>query len=264
MIAKPVINPTTKQELADDEKEYTEESKPYTDPLYKPWWKSFFSDEQAKYFTHVETIKSYTFVQALSAAMWSVCVWILVGAMKKTPFAKEFLPYFALFAAIPYITIGANLVARVNEGDFQPHAPPEYPACMTPGEKLTDEQQRSGVVASINGHCFLTQYNYLQSASEVVRVKSYNLMYALFSLVLLFFTFSGYKKMFRADDPFIRETIRIASMISLILFTASVLGTYYWYSLFVIKFYNNAVQMNVSAVLILVSYLLFIMVRKVL
>lgn len=264
MIAKTTLNPKTQQELSDDEKEYAKESKPFRDPLYKPWWKSFFTDEQAKYFTHVETIKSYISVQLVSVAVWSVCVWILLSSLYKTTFFNDFVFYFALFASIPYLTIGVNLIGRLREGDFQPHAPPEYPACMTPGEKLTPEQQRSGVVASVNGHCFLTQYNYLQSASEVVRVKSYNLMYALFSLVLLFFTFSDYKKMFRADDPFIRETIRIASMLSLVLFTASVLGTYYWYSLFVIKFYNNVVQMNVSSVLILVSYLLLIMVRRVL
>lgn len=264
MIAKAIINPTTPQQLKSDEEEYKTESSPFRDPLYKPWWKTFFFPEQTKFFTHVDSITPYIIVQLISAILWSGSLWILFKSLKETQFFKTFLPYFALLASIPFLTIGVNTFIRLQEGDFQPHAPPEYPACMKPSGKLTKEQQASGVLASINGHCFLTQYNYLQSASEVVRVKSYNLMYSLFSLVLLFFAFAGYAKKFRADDPFIRETIRIASMLSLILFTASVLGTYYWYSLFVIKFYNNVVQMNVSSVLILVGYLLLIMIRQIL
>lgn len=214
-------------------------------------------DVDPRYFKRIDTATRFNFVQLASVVMWSLCVWILVGSLRQTRLFSRFLPYLALAASIPYVTVVINIAARLRAGNTQPHAPPEYPACMKPTGSLSDEEKAKGVVATADGHCVLTQHNYLQSVSEVIRVKAYNLMYALFSLVLLFFTFSGYKRMLRADDPFIRESIRIASMLSLILFTTSVLGSYYWFSLFVTKFYNNVVQMNVSAVIILVSYLLY-------
>lgn len=258
------IKPKTAAELKADETEYAKLSSKYKDPLYKPWWISYFSKEQSKFFTHHESLPAFLGVQALSASIWMFCLYWLYRAYKEAKGDSRFLKYFLALASIPFVSLAASLFTRLREGRFMPHIPPEYPACLTPGEKLSPELQKAGVVAAIDGHCYTTQYQFLQESSNVVRVKSYNLMYALFSLVLLFFSFTSYSKFIKADNPFLRESLRVASLLSLTLFTAAVLGTYYWYSLFILKIYNNIIQMNVSTVLMHISYLLYLMVKNVL
>jgi hypothetical protein len=174
-----------------------------------------------------------------------------------------FKAVFALACSLPLISIGIDTYTRLKETRFDPHLPPEYPACLTPQGKLDPELQAAGVIASISGKCFATQFDFLRKTTDVIRTKSYNGMYALFSLILVFFTFSNYTAFFKADDPFIRESIRVASIISLTLFTVSVLGTYYWYSLYILRFYANLVQMDTSVILMLIAYLFYLLLPKI-
>lgn len=260
---KSSLQSKERAQLIEDKILYKKESEKFKDPLFKPWWKSYFSKNASKFFVHRDQLNFLIIIEIISIVLWSS---ILVHLYKSLQDAKteRFKYLFGLFASLPVISILIDTFTRLSETRFDPHLPPEYPACLTPTEKLSKELQNSGVIAKIDGKCFETQYEFLKNHTEVIRVKAYNSMYALFSLILVFFTVSNYTPFFKKDNPFIRESIRMASLLSLSLFTVTVLGIYYWYSLSILRFYGNMVQMNVSVILMLVGYLLYLITNRVL
>lgn len=260
---KTYINPVNEAQLRENEKAYAEVSSEFKSPLYKPWWESKFSERAKQLFTHRSPSSVVIVIEALSILLWALIALHLYNSLSVSNTPK-FIIFFFVFAALPFISILIDTYTLSTQTRFDPSLPPEYPACLTPTEKLSPELQRSGVVATLDGRCFSTQFDFLRNFTEVVRVKAYNSMYALFSLILVFFTMSNYTTFFKADNPFVRESIRVASLLSLSLFTVSVLGTYYWYSLFILRFYGNIVQMNVSVILMLVGYLLYLLINRVL
>lgn len=257
------INPENQSELEQNEQVYEEVSSRFKSPLYKPWWKSHFSKEAKNLFTHRSPSSVVVVIEVLSILVWSLIVFHLYITLDESK-TRDFFLFFIVFASLPFISIFVDTFTLSTETRFDPSLPPEYPACLTPTENLSPELQKSGVVATIDSKCFSTQFDFLRNLTEVIRVKAYNSMYALFSLILVFFTLSNYTQFFKADNPFLREAIRVASLLSLSLFTVSVLGTYYWYSLFILRFYGNLVQMNVSVILMLVGYLLYLLINRVL
>lgn len=260
---KTYLNPINEAQLRENEKVYDEISREFKSPLYKPWWESKFSKRAKQLFTHRSPSSVVFVIEALSVLLWAIIAIHLFNSLSvsNTP---NFILFFFVFAALPIISILIDTYTLSSQTQFDPSLPPEYPACLTPTENLSPELQKSGVVATLDGRCFSTQFDFLRNFTEVVRVKAYNSMYALFSLILVFFSLSNYTKFFKADNPFVRESIRVASLLSLSLFTVSVLGTNYWYSLFILRFYGNIVQMNVSVILMLVGYLLYLLVNRVL
>jgi hypothetical protein len=260
---KTYLNPTNRSELEQNEKVYAEVSSKFKSPLYKPWWESKLSEDAKTLFTHRSPSSVVAVIEVLSIIVWTIIVIHLYRTLM-TSQTPKFYTFFVAFASFPFISILVDTYTLATQTRFDPSLPPEYPACLTPTENLSPELQASGVVATIKGKCFLTQFDFLRNLTEVIRVKAYNSMYALFSLILVFFTLSNYTKFFKADNPFVRESIRVASLLSLSLFTVSVLGTYYWYSLYILRFYGNLVQMNVSVILMLVGYLLYLLVNRVL
>lgn len=260
---KTYIHPVNEKQLKENEKVYAEVSSEFKSPLYKPWWESRFSRRAKDLFTHRSPSRVVIVIEVLSIILWGLIVFHLYDSLSSSSTPKFFV-YFYIFAALPFISILIDTYTLSNQTRFDPSLPPEYPACLTPTENLSTELQHSGVVATLDGKCFSTQFDFLRNLTGVIRVKAYNSMYALFSLILVFFTLSNYTKFFKADNPFVRESIRVASLLSLTLFTVSVLGTYYWYSLFILRFYGNIVQMNVSVILMLVGYLLYLLINRVL
>jgi len=260
---KTYLNPTNEEQLRENEKIYAEVSSEFKSPLYKPWWESRFSNRAKQLFTHRSPSSVVVVIEVLSILLWALIVFYLFNALSESN-TPEFVVFFSIFASLPFISILIDTFTLANQTRFDPSLPPEYPACLTPTENLSTELQHSGVVATLDGKCFSTQFDFLRNFTEVIRVKAYNSMYALFSLILVFFTLSNYTKFFKADNPFVRESIRVASLLSLTLFTVSVLGTYYWYSLFILRFYGNIVQMSVSVILMLVGYLLYLLINRVL
>jgi len=260
---KTYINPVNESELEQNVNVYEKSSSKFKSPLYKPWWKSHFSKEAENLFTHRSPSSVVVIIEILSILIWALIVFHLFRTLDNSK-TRDFFLFFIVFAALPFISIFFDIYTLSTETRFDPSLPPEYPACLTPTENLSPQLQKSGVIATIDSKCFSTQFDFLRNLTEVIRVKAYNSMYALFSLILVFFTLSNYTKFFKADNPFMRESIRVASLLSLSLFTVSVLGTYYWYSLFILRFYGNIVQMNVSVILMLVGYLLYLLINRVL
>lgn len=255
--------PISESQLRENEKVYAEISSKFKLPLYKPWWESKFSKKAKELFTHRNPSKVVITIEILSILLWGLIVIHLYKTLSSSD-TPSFFTVFYIFAAFPIISILIDTYTLSSQTKFDPALPPEYPACLTPTSELSTELQHSGVVATIDGKCFSTQFDFLRNLTEVIRVKAYNSMYALFSLILVFFTLSNYTMFFKTDNPFVRESIRVASLLSLSLFTVSVLGTYYWYSIFILRFYGNIVQMNVSVILMLVGYLLYLLVNRVL
>jgi hypothetical protein len=235
---------------------------------------SNFSKEANKYFKPIDEKYGNVVIGLLAISGWMVVCKHLHTSLKKTKMAdKSFFPVFYLMTLIP---VGSILLdfwsvfapSSVNTHDSgssssTAHVPPEYPACLTPTLDLSPELQQAGVLGSIDGRCFATQYDFLKDTTEVIRTKSYNAMYALFSLILVFFAMSKYSSFFSLDNIFVHESIRVASLLSLTLFTVSVIGTYYWYSLYLLRFYSNLVQMDVTVILMLIGYLLYIFSSRI-
>ena len=238
---------------------------------------SNFSEEANKYFKPIDEKYGNVFIGLLAISGWLIVCKHLHTSLKKTKMAdKSFFPVFYLMALIPIGSILLDFwsvfapsspdghdVSSSGGSSSTAHVPPEYPACLTPTLDLSPELQQAGVLGSIDGRCFATQYDFLKDTTEVIRTKSYNAMYALFSLILVFFAMAKYSSFFSLDNIFVHESIRVASLLSLTLFTVSVIGTYYWYSLYLLRFYSNLVQMDVTVILMLIGYLLYIFSSRI-
>jgi len=247
---------------AQERQEYQYEASKFDKPLYKPWWKSGFPTNKQQFFTHRYSLVGHIAIQTISLVIWFAIAYNLYRYLDTKERHGAYIIMFTLLLLIPIVTILVNIYVRMNEGEFVPHVAPEYPVCMTPNDKLSHKEKEANILASIGGDCVTKQYDYLSQSTDVILTKGYNLLYILFTLVLLFFSVSGYSKFFDVNDLFLRTSIRTAALLSVILFTVAILGYFYWYSLYALLFYSNIVQMNVTVIIILTLHFLFLVIRK--
>lgn len=188
--------------------------------------------------------------------------WALVTA--RGPFVPGygFLSYFVLVATYPVIFLVNQIftastcacAGRLTGVD------PYYGFCTIGPDSLTARELGFGAVGAIDYKCHNEQYSLTSSQADTLISNTYYVVYALFTLVLFFFTQSAgrFKNVVaNKNSVFITAVIRYALILSLIVMGSTVFKGYYYASLIVNSMFFDILQLIGALMVMLISHILY-------
>lgn len=147
-----------------------------------------------------------------------------------------------------------------------PFIPPDFGMCFDTSENVPSSAKKHGVIGAVDMKCTQTQYQYIRQIADELQSKSYYIMYGLFTLVLLFYTMEltiNKKNIpFDLNNYLVKIHIKSSLIMSLLLLSAPVLMLYKWSSLSLQDFYTNLIMMNVTSVNIVITYILYKLIKR--
>ena len=226
-----------------------------------------FSVPQDKVWLPV-TYHSYLHVvpALLVLGVWVYIVYVLYWALvtARGPFIPGygFIGYFVLLATYPVLYI-VNQVFAIYQarkvGDLS-GLDPYYGFCVIGPDSLTEEEIEFGAVGAMDYRCHAEQYELTNSQSNYLISSTYYVVYALFALVLFFFTQSAgrFKDVVaNRDSIFVTTVIKYALILSLLIMGFSVLQDYYYLTMVVNYFLLDVLQLIGALMLMLISFILY-------
>ena len=186
--------------------------------------------------------------------VWIVCSYTFlyspISNMKNIKYKVLAISIFT----IPIIIFANNIYKNIKSEDLA-DIPTDYSICMTGEKNLTEEERKFGAISKINYSCQRNQYNMLRKEALSIQNQSYYLIYSLFTLILLLFTIKRTKSIIRNEDEFIKNTIILSMMLSVVNMIAPIFSEYGWYSISLNAISNAIFKMNVITVVSLVTYI---------
>lgn len=202
----------------------------------------------------------------LVLCVWSYIVYVLYWALvtARGPFVPGygFIAYFVLLATYPVLYI-VNEIFTIykagKDGDLS-GMDPYYGFCVIGPDSLTKEEIGFGAVGAMDYRCHAEQYELTNSQSNYLISSTYYVVYALFALVLFFFTQSAgpFKDVIaNRDSVFVTAVIKYALILSLLIMGLSVLQDYYYLTMVINYFLLNVLQLIGALMLMLISFILY-------
>jgi hypothetical protein len=203
-------------------------------------------------------------ISAVAFIAWSlICALVYYPALLRANHGIRFKWYMAAIAMVPLALFVHNVHVRIKDELMLPAVPADYGVCFVPQSDLTDKEKAFGAIGKVDYSCARNQYEMLQDRATTVQSQSYNLVYTLFTLVLLLFTVSRTKDIINRNDPFIKSLIISSMLLSVTTMISPMLANFYWSSLPMISLFEVIFQMNVATVILLISYLAFKIVKSI-
>ena len=203
-------------------------------------------------------------INIVAFVAWSlICVVVYYPALIRATHGIRFKWYMVAIVAIPLLLFVHNVHVRIKDELMLPAVPADYGVCFVPQSDLTEEEKEFGAVGKVDYSCARNQYEMLQDRATTVQSQSYNLVYTLFTLVLLLFTVSRTKDIINRNDPFMKALIISSMLLSVTTMISPMLANFYWSSLPMISLFEVIFQMNVATVILLISYLAFKIVKSI-
>ena len=228
-----------------------------------------------KYFKPIDLTNQKYYIEFISIFIWIIFSWIYMNAFHTHNSAvtnrlndrKYFIIFISLlFVPFTFIFYKIINIYIQNTKRNAPFIPPDFGMCFDTSENVPKEARKHGVIGAVDMKCTQTQYQYIRQIADELQAKSYYIMYGLFTLVLLFFTMK--LTVNRKNIPFdlnnylVKVHIKSSLILSLILLSSPVLMLYKWSSLSLQDFYSNLIIMNVTSVNIVVSYIVYKLLKR--
>ena len=173
-----------------------------------------------------------------------------------------FVPFFIAIAAYPIIYLVNQIfsVIKAEKLGITPGLDPYYGFCIVGPDSLTAEEIKLGAVGAMDYACHHEQLSDTNSTGEAIISMTYYSVYALFALVLFFFTQQAGK--FRdvvanRDSIFVTAVIKHALILALILMGSPALGGYYYLTTVVNYFFLDVLQLVGALMMMLISHILY-------
>ncbi len=237
------------------------------DKFYKD---SGIAPENYKYFKPIDLTNQKYYIEIISIVIWIIFSWIYYSAFythnKMSTNQVNDKQYFIIFMSLLFVPFTCIVYKIVNiylqnSSDNSPFIPPDFGMCFDTSKNVPGHAKKHGVIGAIDMKCTQTQYQYIRQIADELQAKSYYIMYGLFTLVLLFFTMKltiNKKNIpFDLNNYLVKIHIKSSLIFSLLLLSSPVLMLYKWSSLSLQDFYSNLIIMNVTSVNIVVSYIVY-------
>ncbi len=198
--------------------------------------------------------------------IWFYIVYVLYWALvtARGPFVPGygFIGYFVLFAVYPVIYIVNQLFKIYQAGKTGQLSgmDPYYGFCVIGPDSLTEHELGLGAIGAMDYGCHAEQYKLTSSQSNYLISSTYYVVYALFALVLFFFTQSAgrFKNVIaNRDSIFVTSVIKYALLLSLLIMGFSVLQDYYYLTMVVNFFLLDILQLIGALMLMLISFIMY-------
>ena len=173
-----------------------------------------------------------------------------------------FVPFFILIAAYPIIYLVNQIftVIKAEKLGINPGLDPYYGFCIVGPDSLTKEEIELGAVGAMDYACHHEQLSDTNSTGAAIISMTYYSVYALFALVLFFFTQQAGK--FRdvvanRDSIFVTTVIKYSLILALILMGSEIVGGYYYLSTILNYFFLDILQLVGALMMMLISHILY-------
>lgn len=202
----------------------------------------------------------------LSLGIWLYIVYVLYWALvtARGPFVPGygFIGYFVLLATYPVLYIVNQLFSIYQSSKIGEvtGVDPYYGFCIIGPDSLTKEEIAFGAVGAMDYRCHAEQYELTNSQSNYLISSTYYIVYALFALVLFFFTQSAgrFKDVIaNRDSIFVTTVIKYALILSMLIMGLSVLQDHYYITLVINYFMLYILQLIGALMLMLISFILY-------
>ena len=254
------------------DKKQLEKEKKHFDKFFKG---SGILPENYKYFKPIDLTDQKYYIEAVSILLWIVFSWIYITAFHKhTSISvnrindREYFIIFISMLMIPF-TLMIYKVINIylqNMKNSAPFIPPDFGMCFDTSKNVPNSAKKHGVIGAIDMKCTQTQYQYIRQIADELQSKSYYIMYGLFTLVLLFYTMEltvNKKNIpFDLNNYLVKIHVKSSLIMSLLLLSAPVLMLYKWSSLSLQDFFTNLIIMNVTSVNIVITYILYKLIKR--
>lgn len=208
----------------------------------------------------------HTVLALLALGIWLYIVYALYWALvtARGPFVPGygFIGYFVLLSTYPVLYIVNQLFTIYQSskiGDIT-GIDPYYGFCVIGPDSLTEQEIAFGAVGAMDYRCHAEQYELTSSQSNYLISSTYYIVYALFALVLFFFTQSAgrFKNVIaNRDSIFVTGVIKYALILSMLIMGFSVLQDHYYITLIVNYFLLDILQLIGALMLMLISFILY-------
>ena len=228
-----------------------------------------------KYFKPIDLTNQKYYIELVSMMIWGVFSWIYYNAFytHNTISANKVNDrhYFIIFISLLFVPFTCIIYKIINiylqnTPDNSPFIPPDFGMCFDTSKNVPNSAKKHGVIGAIDMKCTQTQYEYIRQIADELQAKSYYIMYGLFTLVLLFFTMkltiNKRNIPFDLNNYLVKIHIKSSLILSLLLLSSPVLMLYKWSSLSLQDFYSNLIIMNVTSVNIVVSYIVYKLLKR--
>ena len=211
-------------------------------------------DRKNKYHWQTDNVTSKMVIYVIVSVVWIIIAYYLLYKPIRTLFSGYLKGIVVAILSVPVLIFGNNVYKSAAYKQLT-DVPTDYSICLTPESQLSIEEKEYGAVGKIDYSCLRNQYDMQKSRAIGIQNQSYNLIYSLFTLILLLFTIKRTKQIIRNEDIFIRNAIMSSMMFSVLTLLAPLYAEYGWYSININIIFESIFQMNVITVIGLVMYI---------
>ena len=155
-----------------------------------------------------------------------------------------------------------NIVSKLQEQYNLPDIPRDYPACLTTLDEKKDNSGIPGAVGSFPLGCRRNQYDMIHTSMITNQNQIYNIIYAIFTLVLLVVAVPRTRKIISSGDLAVKTLVLLSITICLFSLLQILFVDQYWQSISYMVFSKSLYQINGLVIALLVSYIGYTVVVK--
>ena len=212
------------------------------------------SHHETKYQWETDNVIGKIVIYTIVSIVWALIAYNLLYKPIRSMFTGHLKAVVISILSVP-VLIFINNVYKSAVYKQLTDVPTDYSICLTPESHLSIEEKEYGAIGKIDYSCLRNQYDMQHSRAIGIQNQSYNLIYSLFTLILLLFTIKRTKQIIRNEDTFIRNAIISSMMFSVLTLLAPLYSEYGWYSINISILFESIFQMNVITVIGLVMYI---------
>ena len=215
-----------------------------------------------KYFKKVDSGNYLIFFGIVSIAIWTTIVIFIFRNIsnlnsKSSDYFLKLPSHIFIWMILPYLLFLYQIWSIKRDMDHNASIfTPDFTGCL--GLDTADGKS----LGKVDFKCKKVQYLFLSDAAQIIQNKGYYLVYTLFTIVLLFFSFSSQNRVIRKNDVTLRVLIKVSAMVSLLLLTAPLFMQFYWKTLGFIHLYENLTIINITTICLLLTYILYNLYMK--
>lgn len=210
----------------------------------------------------VANTKEILCFEIILISLWCfIFLWKILPSFQIKNEYSSFLPVVYTIGLSVVAILLYNIITKIKESNDLPDVPRDYPTCLITIDKDKDEDL-PGAIGKFSLGCRRNQYDMIHNSMITNQNQIYNIIYAIFTLVLLIVAVPKTKKIISSGDMAIKTLVLLSITICLFSLLQILFVDQYWQSIVYMVFSKSMYQINGLVVALLVTYIGYTVVVK--
>lgn len=210
----------------------------------------------------IENTKQILCFEIILISLWCfIFLWKILPSFQIKDEYRSFLPFVYTIGLSVVAILLYNIITKIKESNDLPDVPRDYPTCLVTINK-ENEGDLPGAIGKFSLGCRRNQYDMIHTSMITNQNQIYNIIYAIFTLVLLIVAVPRTKKIISSGDMAVKTLVLLSITICLFSLLQILFVDQYWQSIVYMVFSKSMYQINGLVVALLVTYIGYTVVVK--